>query len=559
VSTALVEEELRRFLESKDPEVLCIHGKWGVGKTFIWNALLRAAASERKIGLEWYAYVSLFGITSLDRLKQAIAENLIETRNIGKGLDAEVTRNNFVVKADQWLRENASWIFEKFGGESFASMVERLAYLSVTKTLVCIDDLERKGDSLAVKDVLGLVAQLRDQRSCKVILIFNDDVLEGENKKQYQLLSEKVVDASIAFDPDAIDCARIALVGDAPTTALLRERVIELGVSNIRIIKKIERLALRAAPWFETMHPRVLHQAVHSLALLGWSFYAKEEAPNLEFLLEKRGKVFDLGDGPDIPEQEKRWNDILDRYEFGTADDFDLALLNGVRRGFFDRANLLDEAKKLNDMFEAADGEKTLEAAWRPFHDSFKTNDDEVINGIVTAFRDNLQRITPKSLNTIVKLLKESDRPEQATEALHYYMENRKAPAEFFELRRHPFSDDVDDPDVRNAFDKKYRSEKKIPSASAVLLRIYENDSWSEDDMALLSEQSADDFYRMFKSQDGANLSRLVRMCLQFERIGDGGDGKREISAKAKEALVRIGRESPLNRRRVKKFGIKVE
>jgi hypothetical protein len=30
-STALVQTEIRRFLRSEDPEVLCITGKWGVG------------------------------------------------------------------------------------------------------------------------------------------------------------------------------------------------------------------------------------------------------------------------------------------------------------------------------------------------------------------------------------------------------------------------------------------------------------------------------------------------------------------------------------------------
>ena len=34
MSTALVEKEIERFLASPEPEVLCLRGKWGVGKTY---------------------------------------------------------------------------------------------------------------------------------------------------------------------------------------------------------------------------------------------------------------------------------------------------------------------------------------------------------------------------------------------------------------------------------------------------------------------------------------------------------------------------------------------
>jgi len=41
--------------------------------------------------------------------------------------------------------------------------------------------------------------------------------------------------------------------------------------------------------------------------------------------------------------------------------------------------------------------------------------------------------------------------------------------------------------------------------------------------------------------------------------MGGTGDQERAISAKAREALVRIGRESPINRRRVRKFGVQID
>jgi hypothetical protein len=34
MSTAIVRSEIERFLKSPAPEVLCVSGPWGVGKTF---------------------------------------------------------------------------------------------------------------------------------------------------------------------------------------------------------------------------------------------------------------------------------------------------------------------------------------------------------------------------------------------------------------------------------------------------------------------------------------------------------------------------------------------
>src|ERR1700722_627096 len=75
-STNAVQSEIKRFLKSAEPEVLCVVGEWGVGKTYNWQTSLDRLRSERAIGLSRYSYVSLFGINSLEGLKNSIFENL---------------------------------------------------------------------------------------------------------------------------------------------------------------------------------------------------------------------------------------------------------------------------------------------------------------------------------------------------------------------------------------------------------------------------------------------------------------------------------------------------
>ncbi|MFT5036695.1 MAG: Cdc6-like AAA superfamily ATPase [Candidatus Azotimanducaceae bacterium] len=60
MSVKVIHEEIERFIKSPEPEVLCIKGRWGVGKTFAWNKFINEAASES--ALRHYSYVSLFGL-----------------------------------------------------------------------------------------------------------------------------------------------------------------------------------------------------------------------------------------------------------------------------------------------------------------------------------------------------------------------------------------------------------------------------------------------------------------------------------------------------------------
>jgi len=51
----------------------------------------------------------------------------------------------------------------------------------------------------------------------------------------------------------------------------------------------------------------------------------------------------------------------------------------------------------------------------------------------------------------------------------------------------------------------------------------------------------------------------MLAAALQFDRLGGASPAMLQISKRAKEALTRIGKESDINARRVKKLGINIE
>src|SRR5262249_52476152 len=103
MSAKLVREEIGKFLARQEPEVLCIRGKWGVGKTYTWAKELEAAQRADAIKLPRYSYVSLFGVNSLEELKFAIFENVITLSEGVRKADLE-TLDAFVSKFGSWRK-----------------------------------------------------------------------------------------------------------------------------------------------------------------------------------------------------------------------------------------------------------------------------------------------------------------------------------------------------------------------------------------------------------------------------------------------------------------------
>ena len=242
MSLKLVIEQIVGFIESAKPSVLCLRGPWGVGKTYNWDTVLLEKLSKNKVGLESYAYVSLFGVNSLEALKTAIFENTVKTSQktlLANEATLEDLLNESVRKGRQWFRFIEGIPLLK----SFApsGIVAALAFLSVRKTLICFDDLERRGKGLDLADVLGLTSMLKERRECSVVLLLNEEKMEKTDQDTFNRYLEKVSDASLRFNPTSEEAVSIASSGNSPISGRTAELCSDLGIRNIRVMKKIQR------------------------------------------------------------------------------------------------------------------------------------------------------------------------------------------------------------------------------------------------------------------------------------------------------------------------------
>ena len=551
-ATALVTNELLRFLRSSTPEVVCIRGNWGVGKTYLWNDLIEKNKTD--IALKKYAYVSLFGVQTLDDLKYSIFEHTIKASEIGiePNLDTLKSNTDFVVtKVGKTLLstilQSAPWT------KGAAGSIQALSFLSVSERLICIDDLERRGKNLRIIDILGLVSFLRERRNCKVVLILNDEELSPEDRTALEKYQEKVIDVSLLFAPNETDCVDIALRDRAGATKLLAERAVMLGISNIRVIKKIERLVLQVEPMLAGLHQQVLVQAVQTLTLFGWLHFGRSDEHDalLDYIL--KGRAVEKGDEENAGHK-KEWDDLLDRYRFGDFDDLDSTLLDGIKNGFFDDEKLKRQAKALDAQRRVEESLVSLNAAWAALHGSLDDNAEEVVAGLVEAIEANIELVPPATLNSFVVVMKQLGHPEIVAPAIELYMESRGSEERsFYDLESHPFfSAQYSDPDVKKAFEDKLATFKLVADPVEILTRIQTHQGWSNDDIAQLSAMSVADYKKLFKSLKDLQMRTVIRAATGFEHIGNRGTQYDVIINNAKQALAEIAAESAINRIRVR-------
>jgi len=255
MSLKTVTAEIERFLKAPEPEAMVIRGAWGTGKTYTWKKYISKLA-RTGLSTKRYAYVSLFGVNSLNDLKFLIFQQSVPNDLV----DTAPTVSSF--------KENASGFTESFGRKwfrffeklpivkGFGTEIHSLTFLSISNTLICIDDVERKGNDLSIKEILGVVSQLKEDKQCKVVILMNQSGLDEADKSYFKKYREKVVDEELAFRPTVQECVSIGLDESDDLDTRLAPLVLKLGITNIRILFRIKRLVRIVSAYLEKMSPK---------------------------------------------------------------------------------------------------------------------------------------------------------------------------------------------------------------------------------------------------------------------------------------------------------------
>ena len=186
----------------KQPGALLLKGDWGVGKTYLWRTHIVPYLGERR-----YVYVSLFGVRALADLKTRLISGLV----IGNSLEVSPGKKllslgpNLLRNLPKLLGSGAKSVAKRYLDEDVVAALEVMdlkfdsLQLLPKGLIICFDDVERM--ALSDDEFLGLVNTLMDQKNARILLIANEEKLEGK----YRDFKEKVVWLTLKSDTSVED------------------------------------------------------------------------------------------------------------------------------------------------------------------------------------------------------------------------------------------------------------------------------------------------------------------------------------------------------------------
>lgn len=529
-STALAKDEMTRFWTSDEAEVLCVHGDWGVGKTHAWNEVRKSTAPKKTP----YSYVSLFGLESIEAAKLAIME----------GNDVVKDLTNTDSKARRYLEELNkqssffNWLNLLIPGKAteVGKLFQAVRFAGISNQVVCFDDIERKSANLKLKDLMGLASFLSEQRNCSVILIMNDGAIQDSEKEEYKKYHEKVIDKNIIFSPSPAEAANIALPGDDRLHVSLKKHCVRLGITNIRVMQRIQRFATEIGNALKGYSQDVLDYILRSLVLIVWLRY-DSRSPGLD--LAK--KAFAPGGREAF--KDSKWLGEIDAYGVMYFTEVEGMFCDVVERGYF----IPEQVEKIATEKNANGKAEEAGRVWQLYRNSLGDDDEEFTKALIESSTRLAPFIHLGDMNHRVETLRELKREADADELCIVYA--KEAPD--YAIRRSVTTFDRDaklDEKLEAAIAERRDRMKISLSADKVIEQVAQSRGWNQGDLDLIFALSEDDWYKVYKGYKGDLLPTMIEMPHWF---GGSGAGK-ETVRRSRAALTRIADDTPLNALRIK-------
>lgn len=556
MSLEQIRARLELFICDTHNDLFLLKGKWGAGKTFFWQRLIEESKKKKSIGRKFYSYVSLFGVNSLEELNNAILVSNVES-NASKSKKKLSTLSTSLRSLTTNL-EKVPALREYTGG-----MISTYLHFLLDNTLICFDDIERKGNALDLKDIFGLAAVLKEQRNCKVLFIMNDESLEKDALDQFKLHGEKIIDREISFSIAEEEAFGYIFQPSFSNHDLIKTCCLNLHIINIRILQRIKRFIEDITPYLQGIEEKAIENVLRSLILFVWSYHDKaSDPPSLEYILNyspAKRYIDSQYKNKEISPEEKRWDTIISSYSyFHLSDEVDKCLAEFVKTGYIDEQNFEEELNKKNEHFRAQKGDDSYRKVWDIYRNSFDDNEQEFMDKLMSSFRSNMKILPLSDLQSAVSTLREFERNTQAYTLIDEYFSQRNSEKDIEAMRNMEhtiFIKDLKDEYLLSRLhnvwtSKEFDTRSLADVLKAIMLKEYPNVK----DIRHMDSFSVDDYYNFFKTEKSDELYFYVRKCLDFGEHDDEHGIYKSIANKAKEALLKIASESKINRLRVSRL-----
>lgn len=554
----VVQHRLDKLLATDTPRVAMLTGDWGSGKTYQWKQVLERAAKK---GIRpRYAYVSLFGLTSLAEVRKRITEEIISSLKLpdrGDTVGEAVEGGAIGLKPMQILKILP--VIPYLG--KLESLAQELSFATVKNAVICFDDLERAPTTLRVADVFGLASFLKEERGCRVLLISNQKKLAVDAKDEFRIYLEKVVEETVDFAPTPEEACVVAL-GAKPSEAgkILGERLVQLGISNIRVISRLGALADELAAIVKGLHPNVLTDVINTLALFGVAhFIPRNEFPTTEYLLgygndwskyfqkEKRTEEQSKQE-----QRESDWDKLIAGYGYGETSPLDKEVYSGITSGFFRDKVVRGLSEELSQRIEGGARKEAFNDAVYRFW--WGVSDSEVVlEELVEKTKAALNLMNASELHGVYEVLLDLERQDAATELLKQFIAANQNRHGALALSNH-FGEKYDATFKAVLEAEAARVEEPMDLAKT-LDAIDFNRGWDPDDITTIAEAKFDEIVPLLTGAKEERLfARRLATLLKIGERKDATEEEKKLRENTIEWLRTFAATDPISALRVRRF-----
>lgn len=564
-----INESLDAFLSAED-RVLVIRGKWGVGKTHFWSNYVSDRIREKQIKQVAYSYISLFGKSSLSEVRASIfqAGALITSEDeIKKEFEETYSTSTRLLSLAPWLQTTAAKAtgFARLTGwisniaksapytDKFSGLIASLEYKLVNKYLICIDDLERKGSNLSIREIMGLIDELANQKNCKVVLIFNDKSLNKNNdKEEFEEYREKVVDIEIEYNPSFEKTLSAAFAKDDEHLIHLTHLTEALNLKNIRVLRKLKRVLRVFSSVIGNTDPSIKEEFATHAAFITWAHFMRTEALPYEFIKSRLNEsTWSSITNDKVSENEKRYREIAQKINIRPS-IFSHFIIEYLEKGYIETNKLHLQTQDLQMKIAQNKAHLELSSIWESYTDSFADNKLELLERFDSTLNEHIDKIHISEFSSALEMINELGGDVESL--MNDYIKNHSS------ILTHPKPEDF--LNVARVRFKPFKDKISALSSSSINYdideiceRIATTRGWNEGDIEYLSSLSVKDIHAWMITNP-QNLVAKIRSGLLFFR-GLSSSSNEEtikfmrIAENTVGALKLIASTSDLNKRRV--------
>lgn len=514
MSLSRTKERLVRLLGQNENSVIALSGKWGTGKTHLWNEVKTASVDEK---IKKALYVSLFGLSTVDQIKRKLIESAIPGVESHGGVFDGIKNlfNASVSAASQHYKAMAS--LKDLNVLLMAPVVLR-------NKLIVIDDIERKHAKLSIDEVLGFIDDYSKQFKVRFVLVLNDDQLSTDSGQAnlWATFREKVIDEEVRLSTSPEEAFSIAIkLTPSKYAQALQRAVVICGLTNIRIVGKVVKTANQVLS-DRDLDQAILARVVPSIVLFAAIHYRGiQDGPDFQFALNVSNldwMHFGRGDNAELTDQERledRWRLLMQELAVYDCGEFEKVLVDFLESGLFDSERVQAIIDQFVDKTQSQQaGQVVRDFLSQVFWNHRLSNSDLLAQA--AQFPDIAKFLDPYIATQLINELSNlPDGQALAQSVLDAWLAAFNRGSYQYVEDDNPFNNPIH-PDIKATLDSATARAQDGTTLVEACLHIINNRGWGTLQEVVMKRASVADFEAEIRSMEVDTLRRFMRRMIEM-------------------------------------------